>query len=135
MKLSRSSRYRGVPATYEYKKDAVNHYCGDELCLYLAYDADKVSLHYEGEACAICLASSALMAEHINGLTQRQAQQIPEQVLSCLSQQQDIELGEEFTYVVEKVRSLPVRIQCASLCWNALHPLLNSQPENQPSGD
>jgi nitrogen fixation NifU-like protein len=109
-----------------------NPSCGDtiELTLHLEPSGDRIAeVKFEGEGCAIAMASADLMAGALAGKTTDEA-------LKMISTFQGMMKGEaEFPKelrklnVMQGVAQFPVRIKCANLAWHTLKAALQMTGE------
>jgi len=128
-------RHRGRTQPVDRHQRGHNPSCGDtiELTIQLTPDqAEIADVQFEGEGCAIAMASVDLMADALRGKTLDQAQ-------AMVSQFQAMMKGEfEFPHelrklnVMQGVAQFPVRIKCATLSWHTLRAALN-QSATAPS--
>lgn len=112
-----------------------NPSCGDtiELTLRLNDAGDRIEeVKFEGEGCAISMASVDLMADALRGKT-------PEEAVEMVAKFQAMMRGEtEFPKemrklnVMQGVAQFPVRIKCANLGWHTLKAALELTQENHP---
>ena len=105
-------------------QEGYNPLCGDRLTLYLRIENNTIiDASFEGEGCAISMATCSLMTERIKNTTISEAQQLfkafhllvtepdpPVDICQCLGK----------LTVVGGVRDFPIRIKCATLVWHAL---------------
>jgi nitrogen fixation protein NifU and related proteins len=107
-----------------------NPLCGDRLTITLNRDGDAVSdLRFEGNGCAISMASASLMTEAVKGKSRAQIEALFQRVHALLTDQKagDTDLGK--LAVLSGVRGFPARVKCASLCWHTLNAALaRSEP-------
>lgn len=102
-----------------------NPLCGDTLVVFLKTEQDQIiDICFEGQGCAISMASASLMTETIQGKSVAQAQacfaafhafitspEAPEQTqLEGLGKLQ----------ILSGVRDYPARVKCATLAWHTL---------------
>lgn len=103
-----------------------NPLCGDRLHLTLRLAGDQLSdLRFEGQGCAISVASASLMSEAVKGRSRAEIERLYEQVHAMLTgraQQPPAELGK--LVALAGVAEFPARVKCASLCWHTLHAAL-----------
>ncbi|MEB3214006.1 MAG: SUF system NifU family Fe-S cluster assembly protein [Leptolyngbyaceae bacterium] len=126
-------RNRGCTDPAHRSQKGHNPSCGDtiELTLKFTDDGEHIEdVKFEGEGCAISMASVDLMADALRGKT-------PEEAVAMVSQFQSMMRGEaEFPKdlrklnVMQGVAQFPVRIKCANLGWHTLKAALELQ---QPS--
>lgn len=104
-----------------------NPLCGDRLELTLRMDGDRLKeLRFEGQGCAISMASASLMSEAVTGLPRADIDRLQEQVHALLTQpgyQAPQDLGK--LQALAGVHEFPVRVKCASLCWRTLQAALD----------
>jgi nitrogen fixation NifU-like protein len=102
-----------------------NPLCGDRLTLTLQRDGDRVSdLRFEGNGCAISMASASMMTEAVKGRTRAEIDALFNRVHALLTTQgaSDADLGKLAS--LSGVRDFPARVKCASLCWHTLNAAL-----------
>jgi nitrogen fixation NifU-like protein len=106
-----------IDATHEH--EAFNPLCGDRVRLLLRLQDGRIAAAaFEGEACAVCLASASLFCAHMPG---NAAEDIPvwqgrlEQALRGDGGAEEL----EFLEPLLGVRAYPSRAQCALLPWEA----------------
>jgi len=107
-----------------------NPLCGDQLSLTLRMDGDQVSeLRFEGQGCAISVASASLMTEAVRGRSRAQIARLYEAVHALLTgrpQPASEELGK--LLALAGVSEYPARVKCASLSWHTLNAALEHVP-------
>jgi nitrogen fixation protein NifU and related proteins len=110
--------------------DGHNPLCGDRLSITLRRDGDRVSdLKFEGNGCAISMASASLMTEAVKGRTRAEIDALFRQIHAVLTgapapapTAPGPDLGK--LAALSGVRQFPVRVKCASLCWHTLNAAL-----------
>lgn len=127
---NRSPRNFGKLDPADRMAEGFNPLCGDALTVYLDMDGDNVSqARFEGQGCAISVASASLMTEALKGLTEAQARELFEKVHSMLTEDGACDnldsLGK--LAVLQGVRAFPARVKCASLCWHTVMAALERQ--------
>jgi nitrogen fixation protein NifU and related proteins len=135
----RNPRNRGElavpPAT---RVEGFNPLCGDEIVLFLDVDGDKVTdVRIGGQGCSISQSSASMMSAAVKGRTLDEVRglsrafkammSIHEQSLDGPNGDGSSPAGEDLPDVklgdLEALRGVvkfPVRIKCATLCWNTL---------------
>ena len=106
--------------------DAINPFCGDEIHIQIRLGADDLisEISFQGEGCAINIASGSLLSDYIKGMNIRQVKdelvRFTNYMRSKDSGIDDLQesLGE--MSVICQVKKFPVRIKCALLAWSAL---------------
>jgi nitrogen fixation protein NifU and related proteins len=103
-----------------------NPLCGDRLHLTLRLAGDRLAdLRFEGQGCAISVASASLMSEAVKGRSRAEIDRLYDEVHTMLtgrSQQPPAQLGK--LAALAGVAEFPARVKCASLCWHTLHAAL-----------
>ncbi|MDQ6972722.1 MAG: SUF system NifU family Fe-S cluster assembly protein [Mariprofundaceae bacterium] len=129
---NKSPRNFGRLTDFNHEADGYNPLCGDKLHIYLkANDAGIIEdVSFEGDGCAISVASASLMTEAMKGkaLSEFQAlfDSFHHMVTSDLSETPDEEKMGKLA-VLAGVREFPSRIKCATLCWHTLHAAIEDQ--------
>ena len=104
-----------------------NPLCGDALSLTLRFEGDRVSeLRFNGQGCAISVASASLMTEAVAGKTRPEIETLYQEVHALLTDgthRPAAPLGK--LMALGGVRDFPARVKCASLCWHTLHAAMN----------
>jgi nitrogen fixation protein NifU and related proteins len=136
----RNPRNRGElavpPAT---RVEGFNPLCGDEIVLFLDVDGDKVSdVRIGGQGCSISQSSASMMSAAVKGRTLDEVRGLSRAFKAMMSiHEQSLDgadgngdgssPGEDAPAVklgdLEALRGVvkfPVRIKCATLCWNTL---------------
>lgn len=117
-----------------HRAEGFNPLCGDRLTIELAVDAEGVirDLAFDGQGCAISVASASLMTEALKGLTLAEAGPLFERFHDLLTTPtesdalpEDASLGK--LVALAGVRAYPSRVKCATLCWHAMRSALGGQ--------
>lgn len=108
---------REIDATHQCEE--YNPLCGDRILLQLRIVSGRIeAAAFDGEACAICLASSSLLCESAPGLAV-QTLLNRQQALDHALQTGEPTPGIEALAPLLGVRGYPARVQCATLPWKA----------------
>jgi len=102
-----------------------NPLCGDRLTITLNCDANGITdLRFEGNGCAISMASASLMTEAVKGKSRADTEALFQRVHALLTDQNasSTDLGK--LAALSGVRGFPARVKCASLCWHTLNAAL-----------
>ncbi len=109
-----------------------NPLCGDALSLTLRLDGDRLSeLKFNGQGCAISIASASLMGEAVSGKSLAEIDALYREVHALLTEAGYVPaqpLGK--LMALSGVREYPARVKCASLCWHTLQAALH-----RPAGE
>jgi nitrogen fixation NifU-like protein len=106
-----------------------NPLCGDSISVQMAESGDRVTdIAFEGQGCAICIASASLMTEAVKGRPLAEVRQLIAAMRELLTREsapddaQEARLGK--LAALQGVRRHPSRIKCAMLGWCALDECL-----------
>jgi nitrogen fixation protein NifU and related proteins len=111
-----------------------NPLCGDRLFITVNRDGDTVSdLRFEGNGCAISMASASLMTEAVKGKTRAEVEALFQRIHALLTDQNAgaEDLGK--LAALSGVRGFPARVKCASLCWHTLNAALSQAAPGDPA--
>ncbi len=105
-----------------------NPLCGDHMTIYLSVEDGVVSdVSFEGNGCAISMASASLMTEMIKGRTADQVRTLFDRFRRLVTDG-DADEGElDKLTVFAGVREFPVRVKCATLAWHTLAAALDGK--------
>ena len=106
-----------------------NPQCGDDIRVQLLVDGETLrDIRFDGNGCAICIASASMMSEAVRGHPLAEARALQQRfraVLTGQTEPEDAGLGKLVSLAA--VRRYPGRIKCALLGWHALmHALTDS---------
>jgi nitrogen fixation protein NifU and related proteins len=130
-------RHRGKTDPVHRQQRGHNPSCGDtiELTIQLNEAHDQIqAVKFEGEGCAIAMASADLMADALTGRQVDEALEMVQQFQQMMKGQ--VEFPKEFRKlnVMQGVAQFPVRIKCATLSWHTLRSALESISDSQKNG-
>jgi nitrogen fixation protein NifU and related proteins len=107
-----------------------NPLCGDRMTIHLTLDDGVVSdVSFEGNGCAISIASASLMTEAIKGLSADDVRALFDQFRHLVT----VDDGDADLDALDKlavfagVREFPVRVKCATLAWHTLTAALEGE--------
>ncbi|PCI39943.1 MAG: SUF system NifU family Fe-S cluster assembly protein [Thiotrichales bacterium] len=125
-----SPRNFGVLENSNKQSKGFNPVCGDRLTIYLKVEDDTIkAVQFEGQGCAISMASASLMTEMINGMSTAQALELfnnfHKMVVCENADEKNIEKIGKLS-VLRGVRAYPSRVKCATLAWHTLSAALSS---------
>ncbi len=103
-----------------------NPLCGDKVHVFLKLDNDKKveDISFDGEGCAISIASASIMTETIKGKEFNVAKKILEHFLKMLKEGSKLSINslsqDENTTMMSLsgVKQFPMRVKCATLAWH-----------------
>lgn len=111
-----------------------NPLCGDQLTLTLRREGDRIDdLRFEGNGCAISMASASMMTEAVKGKDRSVAAELAARVHDLLTQDGAGTEGLGKLAALSGVRAFPARVKCASLCWHTLNVALAQSDAAPPT--
>ena len=133
----KSPRNLGKCEGYSHEAKGYNPLCGDKVHVYLKLDNGKKveSLTFEGEGCAISLASASIMTELIRGKSIDDAKEIMNAFLNMIKNTSKIQSNHLDEDQKTKLMSLsgvkqyPMRVKCATLSWHTLISAIDNTQE------
>ena len=135
MDHKRAPRHFGTLAAPTHQARGQNPQCGDDLQVALVVDNGRVSdIRFNGQGCAICIASASMMTEAVLGQEVALAQALQARFRAVLTGQmvsEEAPLGKLVS--LAGVRRYPGRIKCALLGWHALMHALAAEAKSDNS--
>ena len=133
----KSPRNLGKCEGYSHEAKGYNPLCGDKVHVYLKLDSGKKvqSLTFEGEGCAISLASASIMTELVKGKSFEEAKEIMDAFINMIKNTSEIEsihLDEDQKtklMSLSGVKQFPMRVKCATLSWHTLNSAIKEKKE------
>lgn len=122
-----SPRGRGPldDATHEARQE--NPLCGDRITLRLRLPADLARVDaaaFEGDGCALSIASASLLCQRLPGISVAEARALLAEVRRLLARGPEHEHADRSLLgdlsALEGTRQFPARLRCALLPWEAL---------------
>ena len=132
---AKNPRNKGKCEGYSHDAKAHNPLCGDNVHIYLKLNKNKniTGLTFEGEGCAISLASASILTDTIKGKDLSFTKKMTEDFLNMVKNKTKITLNsltEDQTTTITSlsgVQEFPMRIKCATMAW---HTLLSAIEKN-----
>ena len=133
----KSPRNLGKCEGFSHEAKGYNPLCGDKVHVYLKLDSGKKvqSLTFEGEGCAISLASASIMTELVKGKSFEEAKEIMDAFINMIKNTSEIESNhldeDQKTKLMSLsgVKQFPMRVKCATLSWHTLNSAINKKKE------
>ena len=120
-----------------FTNDAKGHnpLCGDKVHIYAQLDNDKkiLDISFEGEGCAISLASASILTEILKGKDFNLAKTIIDNFLNLIKENKLITLNslndsQKTTLMsLSGVKDFPMRVKCATMAWHTLTSVLEKK--------
>jgi nitrogen fixation protein NifU and related proteins len=124
----KNPRNKGKCEGYTNDAKAHNPLCGDKVHIFLKLNNEKLveDLSFEGEGCAISLASASILTELTKGKDLSFIKKISEDFLSMIKNKSKITLNslteDQVTTItsLSGVQEFPMRVKCATMAWHTL---------------
>ena len=121
----------------DFTSDAKGHnpLCGDKVHIYAQLDKNKkiLDLSFEGEGCAISLASASILTDILKGKNLNLAKAITDNFLNLIKENKSITLNslnedQKTTLMsLSGVKDFPMRVKCATMAWHTLSSVLEKK--------
>ena len=118
----------------DFTSDAKGHnpLCGDKVHIYAHLNKDKkiLNLSFEGEGCAISLASASILTDILKGKDFNVAKIIIDNFLYIIKESKSLTLNslnddQKTTLMsLSGVKDFPMRVKCATMAWHTLSSVL-----------
>ena len=124
----KNPRNKGKCEGYTNDAKAHNPLCGDKVHIFLKLNNEKLveDLSFEGEGCAISLASASILTEVTKGKDLSFIKKISEDFINMIKNKSKITLNslteDQVTTItsLSGVQEFPMRVKCATMAWHAL---------------
>ena len=131
----KSPRNLGKCEGYSHEAKGYNPLCGDKVHVYLKlHNGKKVEgLTFEGDGCAISLASASIMTELVKGKSFEEAKEIMNAFLDMIKNTSEIQTNhldeDQKTKLMSLsgVKQFPMRVKCATLSWHTLNSAIEGK--------
>ena len=128
--LDHGKNPRNLRKTDNFNKDARGHnpLCGDKVHVYLKLDESKKvqDISFEGQGCAISMASASIMTSMVKGKEEHEVKEIVNDFLEMIKEKETLNTKllseDEKTKLMclSGVKQYPMRVKCATLSWHTL---------------
>tara|TARA_B100000287_G_scaffold193041_1_gene182222 strand:+ start:415 stop:888 length:474 start_codon:yes stop_codon:yes gene_type:complete len=128
--LDHGKNPRNLRKTDNFNKDAKGHnpLCGDKVHVYLKLDESKKveDISFEGQGCAISMASASIMTSMVKGKEEHEVKEIINDFLEMIKEKETLDTKllseDEKTKLMclSGVKQYPMRVKCATLSWHTL---------------
>ncbi len=133
----KSPRNLGKYEGYSHEAKGYNPLCGDKVHVYLKSDDKKKveGLTFEGDGCAISLASASIMTELVKGKSFDETKEIMNAFLKMIKNTSEIQSNhldeDQKTKLMSLsgVKQFPMRVKCATLSWHTLVSAMEGKKE------
>ena len=134
--LDHGKNPRNLRKTENFNKDAKGHnpLCGDKVHVYLKLNENKKveDISFEGQGCAISMASASIMTDLLRGKEENDVKEIVSNFLEMIKEKDEIKTNllkdDEKTKLMclSGVKQYPMRVKCATLSWHTLTTAINN---------
>ena len=128
--LDHGKNPRNLGKTENFNKDAKGHnpLCGDKVHIFLKLNDNKKveDISFEGQGCAISMASASIMTDLLKGKEEKEVKEIVNDFLEMIKEKDEIKTNllkeDEKTKLMclSGVKQYPMRVKCATLSWHTL---------------
>ena len=124
----KNPRNKGKCDGYTNDAKAHNPLCGDKVHIYLKLNKDKKieDLSFEGEGCAISLASASILTETVKGKDLSFITRVSDDFINMIKNKKKITINsltpDQMTTItsLSGVQEFPMRVKCATMAWHTL---------------
>ena len=128
--LDHGKNPRNLRKAENFNKDAKGHnpLCGDKVHIFLKLNDNKKveDISFEGQGCAISMASASIMTDMLKGKEEKEVKEIVNDFLEMIKEKDEIKTNllkdDEKTKLMclSGVKQYPMRVKCATLSWHTL---------------
>ena len=137
--LDHGKNPRNLRKTENFNKDAKGHnpLCGDKVHIFLKLNDNKKleDISFEGQGCAISMASASIMTDLLKGKEEKEVKEIVNDFLEMIKEKDEIKTkflkDDEKTKLMclSGVKQYPMRVKCATLSWHTLISAIDNTQE------
>ena len=137
--LDHGKNPRNLRRTENFNKDAKGHnpLCGDKVHVYLKLNENKKveDISFEGQGCAISMASASIMTDLVKGKEESEVKEIVNDFLDMIKEKDQLNsniLNEDDRtklMCLSGVKQYPMRVKCATLSWHTLTTAIDKSQE------
>ena len=131
----KNPRNKGKCIGFNRDAQAHNPLCGDKVHVYLKLDSEKkvMDISFEGEGCAISLASASILTETLKGKDLSFTKKVSEDLLNMVKDKKKITVNslteDQITTItsLSGVQQFPMRVKCATMAWHTFLSALDKK--------
>ncbi len=137
--LDHGKNPRNLRKTENFNKDAkgYNPLCGDKVHIYLKLNENKKveDISFEGQGCAISMASASIMTDLVKGKEEFEVKEIVRDFLDMIKEKDQLnnnilhEDDKTKLMCLSGIKQYPMRVKCATLSWHTLTSAINNFKE------
>jgi|TARA_B100000686_G_C16496905_1_gene815012 nitrogen fixation NifU-like protein len=133
----KNPRNLGKCIGYNHDAKGYNPLCGDKVHVFLKSNSKKEveDLTFQGDGCAISLASASIMSELVKGKSFKTTKEIMKAFLNMIKNSSEIQTNrldeDQKTKLMSLsgVKQFPMRVKCATLSWHTLASAIDGKKE------
>jgi nitrogen fixation NifU-like protein len=131
----KNPKNKGKCLGFNHEAEAHNPLCGDKVHIYLNLDKENVvkDISFEGEGCAISLASASILTEILKNKDLNLTKNISENFLEMIKNKKKLLINsldkDQITTLssLSGVQEFPMRVKCATMAWHTYLSALNNK--------
>jgi len=137
--LDHGKNPRNLRKAENFNKDAKGHnpLCGDKVHVYLKLNENKKieDISFEGQGCAISMASASIMTDLVKGKEEFEVKEIVNDFLDMIKEKDELNNNilqdDDKTKLMclSGVKQYPMRVKCATLSWHTLTSAIKNTQE------
>ena len=131
----KNPRNKGICNQFNHDAKGHNPLCGDKIHIYLKLNKERKveDISFEGDGCAISLASASILTEIIKNKEINVTEKIIEDFLNMIKQETRLSINslseDQKTTIMSLsgVKQFPMRVKCATMAWHTLTSALEGK--------
>ena len=131
----KNPKNKGKCLGFNHEAEAHNPLCGDKVHIYLNLDKENIvkDISFEGEGCAISLASASILTETLKNKDLNLTKNISKNFLEMIKNKKKLlinSLNEDQITTLSSlsgVQEFPMRVKCATMAWHTYLSALNNK--------
>lgn len=131
----KNPKNKGKCLGFNHEAKAHNPLCGDKVHIYLNLDKENIvkDISFEGEGCAISLASASILTETLKNKDLNLTKNISENFLEMIKNKKKLLINsldeDQITTLssLSGVQEFPMRVKCATMAWHTYLSALNNK--------
>ena len=131
----KNPKNKGKCLGFNHEAEAHNPLCGDKVHIYLNLDKENIvkDISFEGEGCAISLASASILTETLKNKDLNLTKDISENFLEMIKNKKKLLINsldeDQITTLssLSGVQEFPMRVKCATMAWHTYLSALNNK--------
>ena len=130
----KNPKNKGKCLDFNHEAEAHNPLCGDKVHIYLNLDKENIvkDISFEGEGCAISLASASILTETLKNKDINLTKNISKNFLEMIKNKKKLLINsldeDQITTLssLSGVQEFPMRVKCATMAWHTYLSALNN---------